>query len=106
MKTKISRQIQFNKFDRIHVDKTIDLLVDMCNVMLDAVDVGDEYSVNEITNIDMVDTDTGEVIAIRSELEDCAMMLANLWRYMENNINKDINIECHETGKIKVDSMF
>lgn len=104
MKTRIARQIQFNKLDRIHIDKTIDLLVDMCNVMLDAVDVDDEF--DSITNIDMIDTDTGEVIAIRSELEDCAMMLANLWNYMENNINKDINIECHETGKIKVDSMF
>ena len=104
MKTRIARQIQFNKLDRIHIDKTIDLLVDMCNVMLDVVDVGDEF--DSITNIDMIDADTGEVIAIRSELEDCAMMLANLWHYMENNINKDINIECHETGKIKVDSMF
>ena len=104
MKTRIARQIQFNKLDRIHIDKTIDLLVDMCNIMLDAVDVGDE--VDSITNIDMIDADSGEVIAIRSELEDCAMMLANLWHYMENNINKNINIECHETGKIKVDSMF
>ena len=104
MKTKISRQIQFNKLDKIHVDKTIDLLVDMCNVMLDAVDVGDEY--NAITNIDMVDADTGEVIAIRSEFEDCAMMLANLWRYIEENVDKNINVECHEIGKIKVDSMF
>lgn len=104
MKTKISRQIQFNKLDKIHVDKTIDLLVDMCNVMLDAVDVGDEY--NAITNIDMVDADTGEVIAIRSEFEDCAMMLANLWRYIEENVDKNINVECHEIGKIEVDSMF
>lgn len=104
MKTKISRQIQFNKLDRIHVDKTIDLLVDICNVMLDAVDVGDEY--NAITNIDMIDADTGEVIAIRSEFEDCAMMLANLWRYIEENVDKNINVECHEIGKIEVDSMF
>ena len=104
MKTKISRQIQFNKLDRIHIDKTIDLLVDICNVMLDAVDVGDEY--NAITNIDMVDVDTGEVIAIRSEFEDCAMMLANLWRYIEENVDKNINVECHEIGKIEIDSMF
>lgn len=104
MKTKIARQIRFNKMDRIHIDKTIDMLVDMCNVMLDAVDVGDEF--DSITNIDMIDANSGEVIAIRSELEDCAMMLADLWRYMEDNIDKDINIECHESGKIKVDSMF
>ena len=104
MKTKIARQIRFNKMDRIHIDKTIDMLVDICNVMLDAVDVGDEF--DSITNIDMIDANSGEVIAIRSELEDCAMMLADLWRYMENNIDKDINVECHESGKIKVDSMF
>lgn len=104
MKTKIARQIRFNKMDRIHIDKTIDMLVDICNVMLDAVDVGDEF--DSITNIDMIDANSGEVIAIRSELEDCAMMLADLWRYMEDNIDKDINIECHENGKIKVDSMF
>lgn len=104
MKTKIARQIRFNKMDRIHIDKTIDMLVDMCNVMFDAVDVGDEF--DSITNIDMIDANSGEVIAIRSELEDCAMMLANLWRYMENNIDKDINVECYESGKIKVDSMF
>jgi len=104
MKTKIARQIQFNKFDRIHIDKTIDLLVDMCNIMLDAVDVGDEF--DSITNIDMCDADTGEVIAMRSELENCAMTLANLWNYIKDNINEDINIECHEAGKIKVDSMF
>lgn len=104
MKTKIARQIRFNKMDRIHIDKTIDMLVDMCNVMLDAVDVGDEF--DSITNIDMIDANSGEVIAIRSELEDCAMMLADLWRYMEDNIDKDINVECHESGKIKVDSMF
>lgn len=104
MKTKIARQIRFNKMDRIHIDKTIDMLVDICNVMLDAVDVGDEF--DSITNIDMIDANSGEVIAIRSELEDCAMMLADLWRYMEDNIDKDINVECHESGKIKVDSMF
>lgn len=104
MKTKIARQIRFNKMDRIHIDKTIDMLVDMCNVMLDAVDVGDEF--DSITNIDMIDANSGEVIAIRSELEDCAMMLADLWRYMEDNIDKDINVECHESGKVKVDSMF
>lgn len=104
MKTKIARQIRFNKMDRIHIDKTIDMLVDMCNVMLDAVDVGDEF--DSITNIDMIDANSGEVIAIRSELEDCAMMLADLWRYMEDNIDKDINVECHESGKIQVDSMF
>ena len=104
MKTKIARQIRFNKMDRIHIDKTIDMLVDMCNVMLDAVDVGDEF--DSITNIDMIDANSGEVIAIRSELEDCAMMLADLWRYMEDSIDKDINVECHENGKVKVDSMF
>ena len=104
MKAKISRQIQFDKFDRIHIDKTIDLLVDMCNVMLDAVDVGDEY--DAITNIEMVDTNSGEVIAIRSEFEDCAMMLANLWRYIEENMNRNINVECHDIGKVKIDSMF
>lgn len=104
MKTKIARQIRFNKMDRIHIDKTIDMLVDMCNVMLDAVDVGDEF--DSITNIDMIDANSGEVIAIRSELEDCVMMLADLWRYMEDNIDKDINVECHESGKVKVDSMF
>lgn len=104
MKTKIARQIRFNKMDRIHIDKTIDILVDICNVMFDAVDVGDEF--DSITNIDMIDANSGEVIAIRSELEDCAMMLADLWRYMEDNIDKDINVECHESGKIKVDSMF
>lgn len=104
MKTKIARQIRFNKMDRIHIDKTIDMLVDICNVMLDAVDVGDEF--DSITNIDMIDANSGEVIAIRSELEDCAMMLADLWRHMEDNIDKDINVECHESGKIKVDSMF
>lgn len=104
MKTKIARQIRFNKMDRIHIDKTIDMLVDMCNVMLDAVDVGDEF--DSITNIDMIDANSGEVIAIRSELEDCAMMLADLWRYMEDNIDKDINVECHESGKVKVDNMF
>lgn len=104
MKTRTSRQIQFNKLDKVHVDKTVDLLVDICNVMLDAVDVGDEY--DAITNIDMVDADTGEVIAIRSEFENCAMMLANLWRYIDENINENINVECHEIGKIKIDSMF
>ena len=104
MKTKIARQIRFNKMDRIHIDKTIDMLVDMCNVMLDAVDVGDEF--DSITNIDMIDANSGEVIAIRSELEDYAMMLADLWRYMEDNIDKDINVECHESGKVKVDNMF
>lgn len=104
MKTKIARQIRFNKMDRIHIDKTIDMLVDMCNVMLDAVDVGDEF--DSITNIDMIDANSGEVIAIRSELEDCAMMLADLWRYMKDNIDKDINVECHESGKVKVDNMF
>ena len=104
MKTKIARQIRFNKMDRIHIDKTIDMLVDMCNVMLDTVDVGDEF--DSITNIDMIDANSGEVIAIRSELEDCAMMLADLWRYMKDNIDKDINVECHESGKIKVDNMF
>ena len=103
MKTKIARQIRFNKMDRIHIDKTIDMLVDMCNVMLDAVDVGDEF--DSITNIDMIDANSGEVIAIRSELEDCAMMLADLWRYMEDNIDKDINVECHDSGKVKVDRM-
>lgn len=104
MKTKIARQIRFNKMDRIHIDKTIDMLVDICNVMLDAVDVGDEF--DSITNIDMIDANSGEVIAIRSKLEDCAMMLADLWRYMEDNIDKDINVECHESGKVKVDNMF
>ena len=104
MKAKISRQIQFDKFDRIHIDKTIDLLVDMCNVMLDAVDVGDEY--DAITNIEMVDTNSGGVIAIRSEFEDCATMLANLWRYIEENMNRNINVECHDIGKVKIDSMF
>lgn len=104
MKTRTSKQIQFDKFDRVHVDKTVDLLVDICNVMLDAVDVGEEH--NTITNIDMVDTDTGEVIAIRSEFENCAMMLANLWRYIDENINKNIDVECHEIGKIQINSMF
>lgn len=104
MKTRTSRQIKFDKMDRVHVDKTVDLLVDICNVMLDAVDVGDEY--NTITDINMVDADTGEIIAIRSEFENCAMMLANLWTYIEENINENINVECHEIGKIKVDSMF
>ena len=104
MKTRTSKQIQFDKFDRVHVDKTVDLLVDICNVMLDAVDVGEEH--NTITNIDMVDTDTGEVIAIRSEFENCAMMLANLWRYIDENINKNIDVECHEIGKIQINNMF
>ena len=104
MKTRTSRQIQFNKLDKVHVDKTVDLLVDICNVMLDAVDVGEEY--DTITDINMVDADTGEIIAIRSEFENCAMMLANLWTYIEENINENINVECHEIGKIKVDSMF
>lgn len=104
MKTKIVRQIRFNKMDRIHIYKTIDMLIDICNVMLDAVDVGDKF--DSITNIDMIDANSREVIAIRSELDDCAMMLADLWRYMEDNINKDINVECHESGKVKVDNMF
>ena len=104
MKTRTSKQIQFDKFDRVHVDKTVDLLVDICNVMLDAVDVGEEH--NTITNIDMVDANTGEVIAIRSEFENCAMMLANLWRYIDENINKNIDVECHEIGKIQINSMF
>lgn len=102
MQTKVSRHIKFNKMDRIHLDKTIDMLVDMCNIMIEDIDVGDEF--NAMTNIDIIDANSGEVIATRSELENIAMALGNLWMYIEENVDKDIEIECHEVGKIPFDA--
>lgn len=97
MKTRISRQIDFTKMDAHVLSKTIDLLTDMSSIMLEDISEGDDY--NYCRQIDMIDTDTGEVVAIRSEIEDCAMLLANLWTYVEEHIGNTANVECHDVGE-------
>ena len=97
MKTRISRQINFSKMDAHILDKAIDLLTDINNIMLEDACEGDDY--RSCRQIEMIDADTAEVIAIRSEIEDCAMMLANLWQYVEEHVGNTANVECNDIGE-------
>lgn len=101
MKTKISRQIQFNKFDAIHLDKVIELLTDIDTIMLeDAVESDEIYA---CTQVEMVDSDTAEIVAIRSEIENVAMMLSNLYVYVSESVGKTVSVECNNVGKFSWD---
>lgn len=102
MKTRISRQIQFNKLDAIHLDKVIDLLTDIDTIMLeDAVENDEVYA---CTEVDMINADTGEVITTRSEIEDVAMMLSNLYLYIAEGVDKTMAVECHKNGTFSFDN--
>ena len=102
MKTKISRQIQFNKLDAIHLDKVIELLTDIDTIMLeDAVESDEIYA---CTQVEMVDSDTAEIVAIRSEIEDVAMMLSNLYLYIAEGVDKTMAVECHKNGTFSFDN--
>lgn len=103
MKTRISRQIQFNKLDAIHLDKVIDLLTDIDTIMLeDAVENDEVYA---CTEVDMINADTGEVIATRSEIEDVAMMLSNLYLYIAEGVDKTMAVECRKNGTFSFDNI-
>ena len=77
MLTNINRTITFNEFDLHYLDKVIDMLTDIDNIMLEDATDGDDY--RSCRQIEMIDNETAEVIAIRSEIEDVGMMLSNLY---------------------------
>ena len=97
MKTKIARQIRFNKMDRTYLDKVVNMLIDMHDIMIE--DIYMDYEFDDASNIDMVDADTGEVIITREELEKIAITLGNLCGYIDENINENIEVKCYKVDE-------
>ena len=65
--------------------------------MLEDATDGDDY--RSCRQIEMIDTETAEVIAIRSEIEDVAMMLSNLYIYVAENVNRNKSVKCNDIGE-------
>lgn len=97
MISQLDRTIKFNEFDRMHLDKVIDLLTDINTIMLEDATNGDDY--NSCRQIHIKDKKTGEIIAIRSEIEDIAMALSNLYMYVSEHVNVETHVECKDVGK-------
>lgn len=97
MLSNINRTITFNEFDLHYLDNVIDMLTDINDIMLEDATNGDDY--RSCRQIDMVDCETGEVIAIRSEIEDVAMMLSNLYVYVAENVNRNKSVKCNDVGE-------
>lgn len=97
MVSAINRTIKFSSFDKIHLDKVIDLLTDINTIMLEDATDGDDY--RSCRQIEMMDINTGEIVAIRSEIEDIAMALSNLYTYMAEHVNVEAHVECKDVGE-------
>ena len=97
MITNINRTITFNEFDLHYLNHVIDMLTDIDNIMLEDATDGDDY--RSCRQIDMIDAETAEVIAIRSEIEDVAMMLSNLCIYIAENVNRNKSVICKDVGE-------
>lgn len=97
MITNINRTITFNEFDLHYLDNVIDILTDINNIMLEDATDGDDY--RSCRQIEMIDNETDEIIAIRSEIEDVAMMLSNLYVYVAENVNRNKSVRCEDVGE-------